>query len=213
MNLFSHKLRIINMKYIQKNSSAFLIISGLSLFVEMSAAAPMNFSDVDVFNQSMAAGSPSSSYSGTFQFVTPDAGSNMFTATGFGPADGTYMSNFGFVIGTPVIDGSITFFFRDPDGGEETGSVTANFISASELSSFTTYSVFSHGLEFNILSSISPTGFLTYTVSTTSGSFDLVAGIGSITTAVPDGGDTLVMMGGGLLGLVALKRGRCRNAA
>ncbi len=171
------------------------------------SAATFTYVDVDVINKAMTAGPPANSvYSGTFQFTTPDAAPNTFTATGFGPASGTYSSVFGYTLNQPIIEGTISFFFKDPKGGAETGMVTANFSNVGGITSFANYSVFSQGLEFNILTSIQSTGILNYTVTASTGNFDLIAGIGTITVNVPDGGTTLAMLGGSLLGMAAFRK-------
>ncbi len=170
------------------------------------SAATMTYTDVDVINQSMTFGTGTAVYNGTFNFQPADGDSNTFTATGFGVANGTYNSVFGYQIGTPIIEGSLSFFFKDPNGGSETASVTALFTTIGNVSSFATYSVFSEGLEFNILTSISLNGKLDYTVTTTSGDLSLVAGIGSITVTVPDNGTTLTLLGGSLCGMISLRK-------
>ncbi len=186
----------------QKTFKNFLGLTAALLTAGSASAATIEYSDVDVIETTLTAGS---SFSGQFDFQPPDADANTFTATGFGPASGTYTSVFGYVIGTPIIEGTISFFFKDPNGGSETGSVTTSFTTTG-INSFANYSIFSQGLEFNILASITATGHLEYTVSATTGSFDLIAGIGTITVNVPDGGTTLAMLGGSLLGMAALRK-------
>ncbi len=203
------------MRSLCKITSLTALVAGLlTASAQKSSAATFTYQDVDVINKAMTAGPPANSvYTGTFQFTTPDAGANTFTATGFGPASGTYVSNFGYIIGRPIIEGTVSFFFKDPKGGAETGTVTANFTSVGGISSFANYSVFSEGLEFNILTSITATGTLTYTVTANTGNFDLIAGIGTITVNVPDGGTTLAMLGGSLLGMAALRKRIFRKKA
>ncbi len=189
------------------------LASSLALASSLLCAAPavvnastFTFADVDVINQTMTAGTGTAVYNGEFNFFPADFDANTFTATDFGPANGTYVSNFGYQLGTPIIEGAVTFFFKDPDTGVETGSVTANFSSVGSISTFADYSVFSQGLELAVLTSISSSGILSYTVTASSGEFELVAGIGSITVNVPDGGTTLAMLGGSLMGMVALRK-------
>ncbi len=193
-------------------ASLFLSCGLLAATSGTASALTFDYADVDVINQSLTAGGGSSSFSGSFNFQPPDMDSNTFTAVGFGPADGTYNSVFGYQLGMPIIDGTITFFFKDPLGGTESGTVTANFTSTGGVTSFANYSVFSQGLEVAVLTTIVSSGVLNYVVTATSGNFDLIAGIGTITVNVPDSGATLAMLGGSMLGLAALRKRLARKA-
>ncbi len=182
-----------------------LAAGGLLLAATDKASAfTFDYVDVDVINQSLTG--PGGSFSGSFNFDPGDADVNTFTANGYGPADGTYNSVFGYTIGTPIIEGTITFFFLDPNGGTETGIVTADFTNVGGVTTFANYSVFSQGLELSLLATITSTGKLDYTVTSNSGDFELVAGIGTITVSVPDTGSTMAMFGGSLLGVAALRK-------
>ncbi len=198
---------------VKKNLSAYALAVGLFCFLPQTAsAASITYSDVDVINFSLAAGTATAVYEGQFNFEPPDTDANIFTATGFGPASGTYVSSFGYQLGKPITGGTISFFFRDPDSGIEAGSITANFASVGAVPSFATYSVFSQGLDVTILTSIALDGVLHYMVTANNGDFELVAGVGTITVRVPDTGSTLTLFGGSLLGLAALKRHLNRRA-
>ncbi len=187
-------------------SGALGVLLAFAAMSGKATAATFTYSDVDVITKPMTANTGSGTYTGTFDFQPPDNDANTFTAVGFGPASGTYVSNFGYQLGQPIIEGTVTFFFKDPKGGTETGTVTALSTTIGNISSFANYSIFSEGLELNILASITATGHLTYTVKANTGNFDLIAGIGTITVYVPDGGSTLVMLGGSLLGVAALRK-------
>ncbi len=192
---------------LKKILPAFALAAGL--FVASTGktqAATYTYSDVDAINLSMVSGTGTAVYNGSFDFFPPDLDANTFTATGFGPASGTYVSNFGYQIGQPIIEGTISFFFKDPNGGSEEATVTALSINIGDISSFANYSIFSQGLEINFLTTIVNNGVLHYTVTVNSGELDLVAGIGTITVNVPDGGTTLAMLGGSLAGMVALRK-------
>ncbi len=182
------------------------VLAGFVAVPLSASAATFSYADVDPIELSMSAGGPTGIYSGTFNFDPGDNDANFFTATGFGPASGSYASNFGYTIGTPIIEGTITFFFKDPADGSETGFVTAAFSNVGSITSFANYSVFSQGLEFSILTSISTDGKLDYTVTVDSGDLELVAGIGTIVVSVPDNGATIAMLGGSLLGMAAFKK-------
>lgn len=113
-----------------------------------------------------------------------------------------------------------SFSFNDALGGKETYFITINGTTVNTgtdiVSPFFGSVTFDDSITGSVLVTLDTTGQLSYTVSRTSGSFQLVDAVLTVeaTTrssstggnSVPDGGMTAMMLGSGLLGLAGLRK-------
>ncbi len=196
-----------------------LALLAVSLLGFASAARAVTvYADADYFGTPSGGpnGNPSgiqlnnvtTSVSSSFNLVAADGTSSFTIAAPYqASAQGTYTSNTGFTPGVDhVIPGSvlIQFFFRDPNGGAETFTVTAADFTAGSNGFSVAVVLTSNGGTAQIEGILNSTGMLTYTINRTAGEFFFDAAF--LSAAVPEGGATVAMLGFGLLAIGVLRK-------
>ena len=201
-----------------------LTVGALSLAIHSNAAL-FTYSDADYFgtihttggvnppNGSpngtlLTAGGGSASVTTTFNFVTGDGTASFVIGTPYLPTNvrGTYSSQLGFQVGAhSVQDGFVTLFLRDSAGTEAVAYTSELGSQSITHGSFETQLVISEGITATVAGIIDANGYISYTVSASSGSFILDAAYMEI-TAIPDGGLTVALLGFGLVGVEGLRR-------
>lgn len=156
---------------------------------------------------------------GTFDFTNPD-GTTAFSITN--PYPTHFHSTFASILGfdpllETAVDGFVAFFFRDPNGGDETTTVavTPNLNLASNGSGYSTFLVLGAGMTADVLLDINADGMVNYTINATSGEFVVDAAYAQIRVEqrrVPEGGSALALLGLGLIGVDRLRQRLARKA-
>ena len=166
----------------------------VSLFCAASATA-MTITETDTFSPLVG------TIGGSGQPTTVSGEFNLLTA-GYNP---TSMS---------LTSATVTFTLSDPLGGNESGLFRFRLLpgptTSEDLATFSgvptaaTPYTFALGTGSLAFLALDDTGILHYRINRVSGQF--VVNSASITAVVPDGGATAILLGGSLLGLVAIKR-------
>lgn len=148
-------------------------------------------------------------FSSYFNIISP--GSLTATIAGFGSADGTFTDAGGYVPGTELVDVTVSFYLTDSSFIPidiicfNLDDLLAGALMWGHSAAFT----FSGGSA--LLDVVEEDGMLQYYVKSVWGDFRVKHALLTATTseaspAVPDGGATLLLLGGALAGLAGLQR-------
>jgi hypothetical protein len=170
-------------------------------FAPKASAVTVTYADADTIGKAL--NTPNASYTGSFNFVSDDGtpkfnaylwseGSYVYSALGFNPATQS------------AISASFKFYFKDSDNDGE--NATVDILAPLTKENFIGYVDLEGGGSIGVLGSINATGAVSYTVTSTSGTFYLAGAYAKIVATVPEGGATLAMLGGSMLGMVALRK-------
>jgi hypothetical protein len=145
----------------------------------------------------------------SFNFIFDDGTSGFTLGSPYDAGvQGTYSSSLGYVPGTAIDPSSLvfTFFFRDPNSGDEGERVNIGFGDlVFDGSSFTGTLVTQFGGNALLVGDIQANGFVMYRVRALSGEFILDGSIAQFTT-VPEGGSAAVLLGIALIGIEVMRR-------
>jgi hypothetical protein len=177
-----------------------------------------SYSDADFFGGTNSNGNPNgiqlvagtgsgSFIQATFDFVNPDGTSSFTIGDPYAFSDwGTYSSELGYVTGTPINSDSLffSFFFRDPNGGNERERIDIGDIQVDQNGNFTVRLNTTFGGSGLLRGTIESTGAVAYRVTAATGEFYLDGAYAGFQT--PDGGSTVVMLGIALIGIELVRR-------
>ena len=183
------------------------ILATLCTVVSASSTFAVPYVDVQSPNAWVSAFSP---YNGVFNLVSPGSSTNVdLTAWGAGVVSdvGNYQT------GTDLVSATASFFFADDnDRAIEKvnvfiGLFDGSFNTLLQSQSLTTITFGASTISLAILETF---GGINYSVSSSGGDFKLSHAVLTATPAtvrgVPDGGTTAILLGLGLLSLVAIRR-------
>jgi hypothetical protein len=191
-----------------------LILSAVLGFAVSAHAVHIEYRDADLLNQIIGAGS---SYSDSFDIVNPD-GTASFTvqmgvySTTTQHGGTTFTSALGYTPGDPIVDGTVSFWFRAASG--DTVEVTVGLETILSSTGSGNVIFLSESLGATLIADIETDGTVSYTVlnvGPTPIRLDyalLVAIIDDQQVPVPEGGTTAMLLGLGLVGLAGIRKFR-----